>query len=164
MLAQQSESPTPSVLNAEAATFLKEFEAAVIYMADKQYPKRQRLAFAESFAARFAEKAVIQVMNGQEKINLTPFKYFQRVIDLNYEQVTIQFVTQKKTQPQQGKDGWWQTQYTIQQHFSGMRNGKIVSADYTIKTIDLYFLYTAVNNVWTKKYGHVLAHSTQKLR
>jgi hypothetical protein len=163
-LAQQSELPAPDVLKAEAATFLKEFEKAVIYLADKRNPKPKRIAYAEALSARFADKAVIQVMNGQVKTNLTPLKYFLRVIDLNYDQVHFEFVTQKNTALQTTADGWFQTQYTLEQHFTGMRNGKVASADFTIKTIDLYFLYTAATKSWTKKYGHVLAHSNQKLR
>jgi hypothetical protein len=103
-------------------------------------------------------------MNGNDKITLTPKNYFERLIDLNYDTVEIGFTVNKQSAFKKTTDNWWTTQYEITQSFTGSRNGKPVAEDFTIKTIDLYFLYTAATNSWTKKYGHVLAHSSQKTK
>lgn len=162
MIQQQPEPTAPAILTSEAADFFKAFQTAVTYIANKKVPRGSRKTYALSFAAQFAEGAVIQVQNGSQKKGYEPLAYFNRLIDLNYEQVEISFNIQDNTPFQQNK-GWWETTYTFGQWFLGTRNGKKVLKDYTIKTIGLYFLYTPATNTWTKKYGHVLVHSTQVL-
>ncbi|MEO0041144.1 MAG: hypothetical protein RL329_592 [Bacteroidota bacterium] len=160
---QPSESNAPKVLDNEAKTFLEQFQKGISYLADKKYTRSKRRTYATSFASRFAADAMIQVMNGDDTKSFKPIDYFNRLIDLNYDQVSIQFEVIRQTPFQQVKDAWWQINYELLQHFKATRNRKI-SEDETIKTVDLYFLHIASNNTWTKKYGHVLAHSTRSLK
>jgi hypothetical protein len=157
----QEQNP-PVAIPGAASEFLRDFQNAVKYLADKTIPRPRRMQFAASFAKTFAPDAVIQVMNGNDKITLTPKNYFERLIDLNYDTVEIGFTVNKQSPFKKTTDNWWTTQYEITQSFTGSRNGKPVAEDFTIKTIDLYFLYTAATNSWTKKYGNVRAHSSQK--
>jgi hypothetical protein len=164
MWAQQSEPLVPSILPAEAAQFLRDFEKTVSYLADKRVDSMTRVNQAIAFSGRFASKAVIQIMNSNKKaISLSPLEYFQRVIALNYEEVSIGFEVVKHEPFAQKPDHWWNKRYILKQTFKGKRGGKVVAADYTIKSIDLYYFYDTVSKTWTKKYGHVLALDQQNL-
>jgi hypothetical protein len=162
VVATAQEKNPPIVIPGEASKFLIDFQKAVMYLADRTIPAANRIQYAQSFAKKFAKDAIIQVMNGDKKESLTPLKYFYRLIELNYDKVEIGFVVNKQSPFKETADGWWTTQYELTQSFKGLRNGEPVVADYTIKTIDLYFWYTAATKSWTKKYGHVLAHSSKR--
>jgi hypothetical protein len=163
MTPQQTEPSAPAILDKEATTFFEAFQTAVAYIANKKVDPKKRRAYAESFASQFAEGAKIEVQNGEIKKLYAPLAYFNRLIDLEYEQVKIKIKLKDKTQFQQDTKSWWATTYTFDQLFLGTRNGKTLVKDYTIKTIGLYFLYVPASGKWTKKYGHVLVHSTQSL-
>jgi hypothetical protein len=159
MRPQQTEPTAPTILDKEAADFFDAFHTAVKYIASKDIAVSIRQAYAQSFAAKFAEGAVIEVQNGRNKKPFRPIDYFNRLIDLKYEVITIRMHVETKTPFRQDAKSWWTSKYTFSQFFIGKSDGKKIVKDYTIKTIGLHFLYTPATNTWTKKYGHVLVDS-----
>jgi hypothetical protein len=165
----KSEPEQPNILREEALLFLKEFEDIVSFLArkDPKYTNDAKFMIAEAFAAKFREKAIIEVLNPAGKLKkYVPIDYFRKLINLNYDEVTISFKTitgGTKFQPLP-KKGQWKTLYMIGQTSKCVKEGKVIVADYTIKTIDLYFLHAAGANSWTKFYGDVRAESSYDIR
>jgi hypothetical protein len=164
--AQQTESNYPRVLDTEAVTFLQKFQEVVTYLADKRNPDAQKRLLADSFAQHFQADALIEVVNGSKTERLKPSVYFRRLIDLKYETVAITFAINKRNHLVSTAQNRWNAQYEIGQTFKGTRKGKkgeITVADYTIKTVDMHFVYTPQTKTWTKQFGHVKTIYNQRL-
>lgn len=159
---QRVEPDVPTVLQAEAQLFLIEFQKTAQFLADKSNEYTQKVYRAETFVKKFRTDAVIEVMNGKKVIKLTPLQYFHRLIDLKYEQVNITFKLVKNNGVNRVEKDQYKSQYVIQQDTRLSTDGTVVYADYTIKTIDMFFVYTPQTKTWTKQYGHVKALQNQR--
>jgi hypothetical protein len=164
IMPRQTEPTIPEVILSEAKNFLQDFEATVKFLADKSKDDDQKRVLAQNTAKKFANGAIIEIANGSQKTRLTPIAYFNRLINLKYEQVQIGFELVKAEQSKQLSKDNYQVQYEIKQTFQGTLNGKVVYADFTIKTIDMFFVYTPKTKLWTKQYGWVRALHSQRVK
>ncbi|MEN9612853.1 MAG: hypothetical protein RLZZ628_3667 [Bacteroidota bacterium] len=164
VIPRQTEPTLPYEIEGEAKRFLQAFQETVKYLADKNNAEDQKRYIAAAAVKDFAKGAMIEIQNGNKKEPLTPDAYFKRLINLKYEQVKISFELVKVAKSEILSRDNYQVQYEIKQIFQGTRDGKVVYADFTIKTIDMFFVYTPKTKLWTKKYGWVRALHSQRVK
>jgi hypothetical protein len=164
VMPRQTEPTLPYAIEGEARSFLQGFQETVKYLADKSNSDDQKRLLAATEVKRFAKGAMMEIANGSKKDKLTPAAYFGRLINLKYEQVTIGFELVKVAKSEELVRDSFRVQYEIKQTFQGTLNGKVVYADFTIKTIDMFFVYTPKTKKWTKQYGWVRALHSQRVK
>ncbi|MEO0043773.1 MAG: hypothetical protein RL329_3221 [Bacteroidota bacterium] len=164
VMPRQTEPTLPYAIEGEAKSFLQDFQETVKFLADKSNSENQKRYTTAAAVKLFAKGAMIEIANGSQKTSLTPAAYFTRLINLKYEQVKIGFELVKVAQSKELSPDNYQVQYEIKQTFQGTRNGKVVYADFTIKTIDMFFVYTPKTKKWTKQYGWVRALHSQRVK
>jgi hypothetical protein len=164
IMPRQTEPTIPDAILTEAQSFLQEFQEVVKFLADKNNSDDQKRFTAAAAVKQFAKGAMIEIANGDKITKLTPAQYFKRLIDLKYEQVKIGFKLGKAARSEQLSRDNYKVQYEITQTFQGIRNKKVAYADFTIKTIDMFFAYTPKTKMWTKQYGWVRALHSERVQ
>lgn len=148
------------ILSIETNYAVKEFETAIQYLTNKNISFEQKRLVAESFAKRFKTGAVVEVTCKSRTLKLAPLQFFYRLIREENKTNSIHLGI-KRQNFILSTDFHHEIKAEIVMHT--IYNKNIVYetrvSSYSIKSINIYFIYTPTTNTWVKRISNVKVFS-----
>jgi hypothetical protein len=129
------------IIARKQATYALDFlKKNITFISNKSNPYDRRSYRIDDITSRFQPNAIIQVASKKrpdKRTNLTPYQYFKRIRDYNYDDVFINFAFQNINYSRKINDNTWEVEFNVGQKFQAYRRDRIVYADFTIKTVTI---------------------------